>query len=337
MELSLMAASMLERSWEEMLDSAKRHDIRLVEACGGGHIPKVHYDPVQLAADQSAFGAFKHSLEEREMRICSFGCHGNPIHPNKEIADAAHADLVATCKIANRLDIHHISLLAGTPGGGPDDKTPNWIINSAFVMWKDAYSWQWDQKIIPYWKQAAKIADEYDVRLCIEPHTGDAVYNTQTFLRLREEVGPTIGMNLDPSHLWWQGIDPIVFIETIADAVYTCHVKDVALDPRLVARDGIASSAYYDEWDKRSWSYRTLGYGHGELFWRDFITTLRRVGYDGPLSIECEEPYLTVDDSLAKAVQLLKYVMPEEPMPEGNWMDAYQLDDYAASLTRKDK
>ena len=122
-------------------------------------------------------------------------------------------------------------------------------------------------------------------------------------------------MNLDPSHLWWQGIDPIVFVETIGEAIYTCHVKDVALDPRLTARDGLASSAYYDEWDKRSWSYRTLGYGHDEFFWRNFIVSLRRAGYDGPLSIECEEPYLTVDDSLAKAVELLKYVLPNEPAP----------------------
>ena len=332
MEIALMAASMLERSWEEMLDSCKKHGIRLVEACGGGHIPKVHYDPVKLASSPADFEAFKRSLDEREMQICSFGCHGNPIHPNPAIAEGAHADLVATCKLASRLDVHHISLLAGTPAGGPDDKTPNWIINSAFVMWKDAYRWQWEERIIPYWKMAAAIADDYGVKLCIEPHTGDCVYNTQTFLHLRREVGPTIGMNLDPSHLWWQGIDPIVFVETIGEAIYTCHVKDVALDPRLTARDGLASSAYYDEWDKRSWSYRTLGYGHDEFFWRNFIVSLRRAGYDGPLSIECEEPYLTVDDSLAKAVELLKYVLPNEPAPSGNWMDAYQLDDYEKNL-----
>ena len=333
MEIALMAASMLERSWEQMLDTAKRNGISLVEACSGGHIPKVHYDPVQLASDQSKLDDFKRSLEEREMKICSFGCHGNPLHPNEAIAEGANQDMIATCKIAKEMDVHHISLLAGTPGGGPDDKIPNWIINSAFVMWKDAYQWQWDKKIIPYWKQAVKIAEEYDVKLCLEPHTGDAVYNTQTFLRLREEVGSTIGMNLDPSHLWWQGIDPIIFIQTVGEAIYTCHVKDVSLDPRLVARDGLASSAYYDEWDKRSWSYRTIGYGHDEFFWSSFIIALRRIGYDGPLSIECEEPYLTIEDSLEKSVQLLKNVLPKDPMPSGNWMDAYQLDDYETSLS----
>lgn len=112
MEMALMAASMLDRSWEDMLDSAKRHDIRLVEACAGGHIPKVHYDPVQLASDKSRLDAFRGSLDDREMRICSFGCHGNPLHPIPAIADAAHADLIATCEIAKRLDVHHIIPLA---------------------------------------------------------------------------------------------------------------------------------------------------------------------------------------------------------------------------------
>lgn len=334
MEIALLSASMLDRSWEETLDAASKHGIRLIEACAGGHIPKVHYDPVQLAANDSALAAFRRTLELRGQQICSFSCHGNPLHPNPSIAQAAHDDFVATCQIAQRLGVKTLSLLAGTPGGSPDDQTPNWIINSAFVMFKEAYKWQWRERVIPYWKSAAEIADRYDVKLCIEPHTGDVVYNTQTFLRLREAVGPTMGMNLDPSHLWWQGIDPVVLIQTIGKAIYTCHVKDVSMDARLVARDGVASSADYDDWEARSWSYRTLGYGHSESFWRDFLIALRRVGYDGPLSIECEEPYLTVNDSLAKSVQLLRCVMPEEPPPTANWMEAYQLGDYDKKLSR---
>ena len=333
MEMALMAASMLERSWEEMLDSAKRHDIRLIEACAGGHIPKVHYDPIHLASDPVALEAFQRSVEDRGQKICSFSCHGNPLHPNPAIARSAHQDFVTTCQIASHLGVRNISLLAGTPGGGPEDKTPNWIIHSSWPMFENAYRWQWEERIIPYWKDAAKIADQYAVKLCIEPHTGDAVYNTQTFLRLREAVGPTIGMNFDPSHLWWQGIDPIVLVETAGKAIYSVHVKDVLVDRRLLERDGIASSAAYDDWNSRPWKYCTLGYGHSELFWRDLIIALRRVGYDGPLSIECEEPYLTVDDSLAKSVQLLENVMPMSPPPTANWMVAYQLDDYDRKLS----
>ena len=115
---------------------------------------------------------------------------GTPYTPTRPSPRGAHADLVATCKLASRLDVHHISLLAGTPAGGPEDKTPNWIINSAFVMWKDAYRWQWEQRVIPYWKKAAAVADDYGVKLCIEPHTGDCVYNTQTFCGFAGKSGP---------------------------------------------------------------------------------------------------------------------------------------------------
>jgi sugar phosphate isomerase/epimerase len=332
MEIALLTASMLDRPWESVLNAATRHGIRLIEACGGGHIPKVHYDPVRLASDEAAFENFRRSLDERGQNICAFSCHGNPLHPNRAIADAAHADFVATCKIAQQFGVKAVCVLAGTPGGGPDDQTPNWIVNSSFVMFKEAYRWQWAERVIPYWKKAARIANEHGVKICVEPHTGDVVYNTQTFLRLREAVGPVIGMNFDPSHLWWQGIDPVVLVETVGPAIYSCHVKDVFIDSRLVARDGVASSCDYDDWQNRSWSYRTIGYGHGESFWREFVIALRRVGYDGALSIECEEPYLTVDESLAKSVQLLRQVVPSEPAPTGNWMDAYQLGDYEKSL-----
>ena len=239
-------------------------------------------DPPRVPT-RSRLEAFQRSVEDRGQEICSFSCHGNPLHPNPAIARSAHQDFVAPCQIASHLGVRNICMLAGTPGGGPGDETPNWIINSAWPMFANAYRWQWEERIIPYWKDAAKIADQYAVKLCIEPHTGDAVYNTQTFLRLREAVGPTVGMNFDPSHLWWQGIDPIVLVETVGEAIYSVHVKDVLVDERLLERDGIASSAPYDDWNSRPWKYCTIGYGHSELFWRDLIIALRRVGYDGPL------------------------------------------------------
>ena len=333
MEIALLSASMLDRPWEEVLNAAARHGIRLIEPCSGGHIPKVHYDPVRLASDNAAFEAFRRSVEDRGLKISAISCHGNPLHPKLAIAQAAHEDFVATCQIAQRLGVQAVCVLAGTPAGGPDDRTPNWIVNSAFVMFKEAYRWQWEERVIPYWKKAAKVAEQCGVKVCVEPHTGDVVYNTQTFLRLRNAVGPIIGMNFDPSHLWWQGIDPVVLVETIRDAIYSCHVKDVYMNPRLVARDGVASSADYDDWKNRSWSYCTIGYGHSESFWREFVIALRRVGYEGALSIECEEPYLTIDESLSKSVQLLRNVVPEQPAPSANWMDSYQLDNYEQSLS----
>jgi sugar phosphate isomerase/epimerase len=318
-EIALMSASMLDRSWDATLDAAAAHGIRQIEACAGGHIPTVHYDPVRLADDAEALARFRASLDERELRLCSLSCHGNPLHPDPERAASDHEDFLATCRLASRLEVRYVSLLAGLPAGGPKDHTPNWIVNSAFPGLGEVYRWQWEARVLPYWREAAGIADDHGVRLCIEPHSADVVYNTPTFMRLRDEIGPTIGMNFDPSQLWWQGIDPIAVVETVGDAIYTCHVKDALLDARRIARDGVASPADYDRWDERPWSFSTPGYGHSELFWRRLIIALRRAGYSGTLSIECEDPFLTPDDTLAASVELLRRVLPAEPPPPVDW------------------
>jgi sugar phosphate isomerase/epimerase len=318
-EVALMSASMLDRSWEAMLDAAMARGIEQIEACGGGHIPSLHYDPVRLVADPDELKRFRASLDDRGLRVCSFSCHGNPLHPDRERASSDHEDFVATCRLASELGVRHVSLLAGLPAGGPDDRIPNWVINSAFPGLDEVYRWQWEERVIPYWSEAAKIADDHGVLLCIEPHSADVVYNPPTFRCLREAIGPTIGMNFDPSHLWWQGIEPVAVVEDLGDTIYTCHVKDAVLDARRISRDGVASPTGYDCWDERPWSFATPGYGHSELFWGGLVLALRKAGFEGALSIECEDPFLTPDDTLAATVELLQRILPGEPPPPVDW------------------
>jgi sugar phosphate isomerase/epimerase len=314
-----MSASMLDRSWEAMLDAAAARGVGQIEACAGGHIPTHHYDPVELAGDESALRRFRASLEERGLRLCSFACHGNPLHPDPARAASDHADFVATCRLAAELEVTHVSLLAGLPAGAPGDTAPNWIINSSFPGLDAVYRWQWEERVLPYWRAAAAIADDHGVTLCIEPHSADVVYNTQTFTRLREEIGATVAMNFDPSHLWWQGIDPIAMVDAVGDAIETCHVKDALIDRRRIARDGALSPRSYDRWDERPWVFSTPGYGHSELFWRRLVVALRRAGYSGTLSIECEDPFLSPDDTLDKSADVLRRALPEQPAPGVDW------------------
>ena len=212
-----------------------------------------------------------------------------------------------------------MSLLAGLPAGAPGDRTPNWIVNSAFPGLAEGYEWQWEERVLPYWREAAGVADDHGVVLCVEPHSADVVYNTPTFRRLRAEVGPSIAMNFDPSHLWWQGMDPVAVVEAVGPDIRTCHVKDAWLDRRLIERDGVASPVAYDRWDERPWAFSTPGYGHSELFWSRLVIALRRVGYTGTLSIECEDPFLAPDDTLAASVELLTRVLPGESAPPVDW------------------
>lgn len=319
MDIALMSASMLDRSWEEMLEAATRHGVLMVEACSGGHIPKRHYDPLELVNSPSKLDRFRESLASRGMSLCALSCHGNPLHPDRDEAARVHEDFVATCQLAAELGVKHLSLLAGCPAGGPNDALPNWIINSTFPDWQPLYEWQWTERVIPYWQDAAAIADSYGVKVCVEPHSADVVYSFETFMRLHEAVGDTIGLNFDPSHLWWQGVDPVAFVEAAGPQIYTCHIKDAILDRRAIALNGVASARSYDAWDRRPWSFSTPGYGHSELFWAQFVRALRNADYTGVLSIECEDPFMSPDDTLEQSVALLRRVIPSSPRPAVDW------------------
>jgi sugar phosphate isomerase/epimerase len=321
MELGLTTVSLLDRSWEEALDTIQHHGVRYIEADAGGHIPKDHYDPSALVADRDALKAFKEALTKRDIEIACFGCFGNPVHPDPQAAAEYHQDFVATCQLAGELGVDRVSVISGCPAGGPHDRAPNWIINSIFPAFRNAYEWQWNAALIPYWQRANEIAAQHGVTVCMEPHGGDMVYNTETFRRLREAIGPTMMINVDPSHLWWMGIDPLQMLRDVSGAVAYIHAKDVEFYRDPTSREGLARACDYSDWDARSWTYRAVGHGHDGVFWRQFITEIRRTGYDGVVVIELEDPYLTVDDAITTSLDTLRPLIPAEPMPTGRWFE----------------
>ena len=237
MELGLCSVSLLDRSWEDVLDTVARYGLHWIEANAGGHIPKDHFDPVELANNKEALKRFADSLGRRNIQIAALGCYGNPVHPTESRRRRDQQDFVASCSLAEQLGVTRIATISGCPAGGPHDRAPNWIVNSIYPDFRKAYEWQWEKCLIPYWTEAARIADDHGVRICIEPHGGDMVYNLETFQRLRNAVGPTIGANFDPSHLWWMGIDVLAMIRELGNAVYYVHAKDVRIESDVVAAD----------------------------------------------------------------------------------------------------
>ncbi len=326
MRLGLVIDPRLDRSWEAALDLAVRNGVTHVEPCGGGHVPTGYVDPLALAADTGALEAFRESVASRGLEIAALGVYGNPIHPDAQRARAAHEDFAAMCAVAERLGVHRVTVISGVPAGGPHDRAPNWIVPSIYADLEAAYEWQWQERLIPYWREACAVATAHGVTICMEPIGGFMVYNAQTFLRLREACGETLCANVDPSHVFWMGIDPVVYVEQLAGAIGYAHAKDVKLDARAVARDGIVPACRYDDWDARSWTYRAIGYGHPESFWRDFFTALRRNGYDDVVSIELEDSFMTMDEGVEKSVELVRRTLPREPIPERNWFAKYEWD-----------
>jgi sugar phosphate isomerase/epimerase len=324
-KLGMCMASLLDRDWEPALDATLELGVTAVEAMGGGHVPRRHCDPRALAESAAAREALIRPLQERGMELAALGCYGNFLDPDPAARQVAQVDLEAAIRAAAELGVATVTSNAGCPGGSTADTTPNWIVNSLFPKrWEEAYRWQWEECVLPYWHKVGRLAAEHDVSVCLEPMAGDVVYNLATFMRLREHAGERILCHVDPSHLWWQGIDIGEFIAAVSGAVGFAHAKDVSFAPHVLRLEGLLPSCAYDDWDNRSWSMRALGYGHPEAFWREYLVALRREGYDGVVAIEFQEPYLSVEDGLRRSVALLREAMPLDPPPSGNWFEMYE-------------
>ncbi|MBE6792883.1 MAG: sugar phosphate isomerase/epimerase [Ruminococcaceae bacterium] len=290
-----------------------------VELGTGGYTNKNHCDPDILLADESKIDALKASLEKYNLTVSALSCHGNPIHPNKEIAAGYHKAFVDSCKLAQKLGVDTIITFSGCPGDSPDAKYPNWVTCAWPSDYGEVLNWQWNEVLIPYWKEAVKIAASYGVKyIAFEMHPGFCVYNPASLLRLREAVSPMLGANFDPSHLIWQGMDPVVALKELKGAVYHFHAKDTYVDPYNKAKNGVLDTGSYGSLLDRSWSFRTVGYGSNLEVWKDMMATLRLIGYDGAVSIEHEDGLMSVKEGLEKAIAFMKDVIITE-QPAAMW------------------
>jgi sugar phosphate isomerase/epimerase len=240
------------------------------------------------------------------------------LHPDPAVATQAHTVFEQTIKLASLLGVTCVNNFSGIPAGGPEDKTPNWITCPWPPDFSAALKWQWEAKLIPYWRPMASFLSDHGVVAGLEMHPGMSVYNPETLLRLRDACGRAIGANFDPSHLFWQGIDPIVAVRALGDAIFHVHAKDTMIYRTNCERNGVLDTKPYTDEINRSWIFRAVGYGHGCEFWNDFVSTLRMAGYDGTLSIEHEDSLMSSQEGLSKAVEFLKGVVIRQKV-QGAW------------------
>lgn len=205
---------------------------------------------------------------------------------------------------------------SGCPGDHDGAKYPNWVT----CPWPDDFlsilDYQWNEVLIPYWEEEVKFANAHGVtKIALEMHPGFCVYNPETLLKLRAAVGDTIGANFDPSHLIWQGVDPVAAIRELGDAIYHFHAKDTKVDAINKNRNGVLDTKHYSDELNRSWVFRAVGYGNALAYWKDIVSALRLVGYDKVMSIEHEDSLMTIDEGLAKAVEALKQIIMKSPKP----------------------
>ncbi len=284
--------------------------LQTVEIGCGGYPGNAHADPDTLLNDDAAFAAFCETLKENELEISALSCHGNPVHPDKATAEMFDAVIRKTILLAKKLGIHQINTFSGCPGDHEGAKYPNWVT----CPWPDDFlkilDWQWNAVLIPYWKDLVAFAKAHGVdKIALELHPGFCVYNTDSLLRLREAVGPEIGANFDPSHLIWQGMDPVAAIRKLGDAIFHFHAKDTKVDKYNTAVTGVLDTKPYGDEIHRAWIFRTIGYGNDLAYWKDVMSALRMVGYDHAISIEHEDSLMSKREGLEKAVDFLKQTL----------------------------
>ena len=316
MKLGVLTVLFGGQPFEKALDYVKDAGLQAVEIGTGNYPGDAHCKLDEMLKSEDARKKFLDAVGSRGLELSALSCHGNALHPDKKFRDNSIDTLKKTVQLAKMLGVKTVIDFSGCPGDQTEQGQPNWVTCPWPPYFLEILEWQWDKVAIPFWKDMNNYAGDHGVRIGLEMHPGFIVYSTETMLRLRDAVGKNIGANLDPSHLFWQGQDPIVAVRELgkAGAIFHVHMKDCRIDPITTAKTGVLDTKHYGDVGNRSWVFRTCGYGHGRGFWADFVSTLRAFGYDEYLSIEHEDSLMSVDEGFKKAVEFLRgIVMYEKP------------------------
>ncbi|MGA3097566.1 MAG: sugar phosphate isomerase/epimerase [Bryobacteraceae bacterium] len=304
---------------EDVLKKLASYDIHTVEL-GTGNYPGGAHCKLSMLDNSAELAEFKKKLDDHGFSISALSCHGNPLHPNAE--QARHDSQVSrqTILLAEKLGVPVVVDFSGCPGDSANSKWPNWVTCPWPPDYLEILKWQWEEVVAPYWIEQGKFASDHGVKVAIEMHPGFVVYSPETMLKLRAIAGPSVGCNYDPSHMFWQGIDPIAAIRVLGDCIYHVHAKDTQIFDCNLPMSGVLDTKSYTDERNRAWIFRTCGYGHGESWWRDFISTLRMFGYDYTLSIEHEDSLMSPEEGLSRAAEFLNGLVIKQKAGAAWWV-----------------
>ena len=302
----------------EVLKKLAGLHIDTVELGTGNYVSDAHCK-LSMLENAAALADFKKALSDRGFNISALSCHGNPLHPDKAQAQQFREVSRKTILLAEKLGVRVMVDFSGCPGDSPNATAPNWVTCPWPPDYRKVLDWQWNDVVAPYWIEHAKFAADHGVKIAVEMHPGFVVYNPETMLRLRSIAGSNVGCNFDPSHLFWQQIDPIAAVRVLEGAIFHVHAKDTQLYSPNLVRAGVLDTKPYTEERNRSWIFRTCGYGHGSEWWGELLSTLRMFGYDSVVSIEHEDSLLSPGEGLNKAANFLNGIIIREPPATAWW------------------
>jgi sugar phosphate isomerase/epimerase len=317
MRVGVFTPLLSQLSLPAVLKKLRSLNINTVELGTGNYSGDAHCKLTMLE-DASALSDFKRILSDHGATISALSSHGNPLHP--DAARAKHDREVSrkTILLAEQLGVPVVIDFSGCPGDSPNAKFPNWVTCPWPPEYREVLDWQWNEVVSPYWIEHAKFAADHGVKIAIEMHPGFVVFSPENLLKLRSIAGLNIGCNFDPSHLFWQNVDPIAAIRILKDAIFHVHAKDTQIYAANLPRTGVLDTKSYALERDRAWIFRTCGYGHGAEWWKEFVSTLRMFGYDYVLSIEHEDTLLSAEEGLTKAAEFLNGIVIRE-QPGAAW------------------
>ncbi|WP_415381941.1 sugar phosphate isomerase/epimerase family protein [Halosimplex sp. TS25] len=320
MDVGVLTVALGGESLEDAFAYLSEQGVDAVELGCGGFVGDDHLPREEYLDDDEAQAELRDLLDEYDLYASALATHNNPLHPDDERAERADTELREAITLADQLGVDAVTCFSGLPAGGPNDETPNWITAPWPNEHHEAHEYQWEVAE-EYWSDLAEHAADHDVKVGIEMHPNMLVYEPTGMLELRERTNEYIGANFDPSHLFWQGIDITEAIRFLGeeDAIHHFHAKDTKVYEANSRVKGVLDTEPYTEEPDRSWLFRSIGYGHGEEFWKDVVSTLRMIDYDGALSIEHEDSLTSPNEGLEKAIDVLQRSVFETTPGDAYW------------------
>lgn len=319
MKVGVFTALLGQMPLDDVLKKLTANGVNTVEL-GTGNYPGDPHCKLSMLTNRTELNTFKAKLADSGVTISALSCHGNSLHPDPRTAKAFDETNKKTILLAEKLGVPMVIDFSGCPGDSKTAKFPNWVTCPWPPEYLEVLEWQWDKVATPFWTKRARFAEDHGVKIAIEMHPGFLAYNPETMLKLRGIAGKSVGCNYDPSHMFWQGIDPIAAVRILGDAIFHVHAKDTQIYERNLPMTGVLDTKKYTDEKHRAWIFRTVGYGHGAEWWSEFISTLRMFGYDYVLSIEHEDSLLSPEEGLTKAIKFLDAIVIKESPAAAWWV-----------------
>ena len=294
MRVGLFTDAFTHLSLSQTLAWCAEHGIDSVELGTGGYSPVPHADLEALRAGGSARRDLIAEIDDHGLTLGALNVSGNPLHPDRSLASRHDAALRSTLLLAAELGVRRVVAMSGCPGGPGDGGWPVFAGGAWLPDMEGLWDWQWQERISPYWRELSRWAraSAPEVRICLELHPGTSIYNAESFRALREVTEDNVMVNLDPSHFWWQGMDPVKVIGELSGCIGWSHGKDTFIQAERMAVTGSLDFRWPREASAMPWYFCAVGAGH-----------------EHTISIEHEDPGLSPEDGVLASLRGLRQAL----------------------------